>query len=57
MWKYTVALTFLKYLFFYHLYELNLDSGCIITFDEERTIEQDGKEIRVIPAWKWMLTE
>jgi predicted AAA+ superfamily ATPase len=41
----------------YVLNELNLDSGNIITFDEEKTIEQDGKEIRVIPAWKWLLTE
>lgn len=30
--------------------------GCIITRDEERTISLDGKEIAVIPVWKWLLT-
>jgi hypothetical protein len=27
----------------------------IITFNEERTINQDGKTIDVMPAWKWFL--
>ena len=29
----------------------------IITHDEERTIEIDGKTIEVIPAWKWLLED
>lgn len=35
-------------------------TGCrncmIITLDEERQISLDGDEIRVIPAWKWLLS-
>ena len=34
-------------------------TGCenliIVTKDEENTFVREGKEIRVIPAWKWML--
>jgi predicted AAA+ superfamily ATPase len=26
----------------------------IITFDTEKTLDKDGKKIRVVPAWKWM---
>lgn len=29
----------------------------ILTFEEEEEIEKDGYYIRVLPAWKWMLTE
>ena len=29
----------------------------IITKDEEKTINIDGKEIKVTPIWKWLLNE
>ncbi len=25
--------------------------------DEEAGIEQDGKQIHIVPAWKWMLQD
>jgi hypothetical protein len=34
--------------------ELNCDKLTIVTFNEERKIEQDGKAIAVTPAWKWL---
>lgn len=41
------------------LLEASADTGCnellIITHDEESSLEQDGKHIRVVPAWKWFL--
>ena len=41
------------------LLEASADTGCnellIITHDEESSLEQDGKYIRVVPAWKWFL--
>ena len=41
------------------LLEASADTGCnellIITHDEESSLEQDGKHIRVVPAWKWLL--
>jgi len=34
-------------------------TGCenliIVTKDEENTFNREGKEIKVIPAWKWVL--
>lgn len=30
---------------------------CIVTYDEERVIEEQGTRIDVIPAWKWLLTD
>ena len=27
----------------------------LLTWDEERTLEQDGIKIRVLPVWKWIL--
>jgi len=35
--------------------ELKLDSGLIITFDQEEKIKSGGKSISVVPAWKWFL--
>lgn len=35
--------------------KLNCNRLSIITYNEERTINQDGKTINVIPAWKWLL--
>lgn len=29
----------------------------IITYSEEETIQKDGKEIKVIPIWKWLLDD
>ncbi len=31
--------------------------GCIITRDEERTIVIEGRDIDVVPVWKWLLTD
>jgi predicted AAA+ superfamily ATPase len=35
--------------------ELKINSSTILTYDEEDTIVQDGKEISVIPVWKFLL--
>jgi len=32
-----------------------LPGGLIITIDEEEKIEENGKLIKVIPAWKYLL--
>jgi predicted AAA+ superfamily ATPase len=34
---------------------LNLISGTIITYDQEDKLVKDGKRIRLVPGWKWML--
>lgn len=34
---------------------LNSQQGIIITLDQEENIEQDGVQIKVLPAWKWLL--
>ncbi|RLA97353.1 MAG: hypothetical protein DRG32_03725 [Deltaproteobacteria bacterium] len=36
--------------------ELGLKRGTILTLEEERTVEEKGVEITVVPAWKWLLT-
>ena len=33
----------------------NLDSGLILTENEEDLIEYSGKKITIKPAWKWLL--
>ena len=39
--------------------KLAAQTGCenltIVTHDEEATIESQGHDIRVIPAWKWLM--
>jgi len=35
--------------------KFKLKEGTIITLDEERVIEIEGKKISVVPAWKWLL--
>lgn len=35
--------------------ELKCDNLVIIAYDEEKTIEKNGKKIQVIPVWKWLL--
>jgi uncharacterized protein len=32
-----------------------LDDGLILTDDTEVSIEKEGKKIRIMPAWKWLL--
>lgn len=32
-----------------------LDEGHILTYDQEDFLEKDGKKIRLIPVWKWLL--
>lgn len=34
--------------------ELNLDSGLIITLDQEDSFEVNGKAVKAIPAWKYL---
>jgi hypothetical protein len=33
----------------------NLDEGLILTDDDEETIEREGKIIRILPVWKWLI--
>jgi predicted AAA+ superfamily ATPase len=35
--------------------ELNLKSSLCITWDEENEIEKEGKKIKLMPLWKWLL--
>ncbi len=35
--------------------ELGLKSATIVTRNEEETIEADGSEIQVVPAWRFLL--
>ncbi|XES76314.1 MAG: ATP-binding protein [Candidatus Bathyarchaeia archaeon] len=35
--------------------KMNCPKLTIVTFNEEKKIEQNGKTIEVIPAWKWLL--
>jgi len=37
------------------LEELEVDEGIILTEDEERSIEKNGKLIKYLPMWKWLL--
>ena len=37
------------------LEELEVDEGIILTEDEERSIEKNGKLIKYLPLWKWLL--
>lgn len=41
------------------LLEASSATGCdnlwVITCDEENSLDRDGKQIRVVPAWKWLL--
>ena len=34
---------------------MDVDKLLIITHDEEEMIVEDGKEIAVVPIWKWLL--
>lgn len=35
--------------------ELNVDSGIILTEDEETSLEKNGKVIKYVPIWNWLL--
>ena len=35
--------------------ELGVKKGYIITWDEETVVKEKGKEIKIVPLWKWML--
>lgn len=35
--------------------ELDVDSGIILTEDYERSLEKNGKVIKYVPMWKWLL--
>lgn len=37
--------------------ELPVKRCIIVTMEEERTIESNGRTIEVVPVWKWLLTE
>ena len=37
--------------------KFNLQNGVILTLDEENTIKVDGKCIKVVPIWKWLLED
>ncbi|MBI2045562.1 ATP-binding protein [Candidatus Pacearchaeota archaeon] len=39
------------------LNKFKLKEGLIITFDQEEKIEIEGKTIKIIPAWKWLLSK
>ena len=32
-----------------------LSSGEVVTLDQEETISVDAGEVRVVPAWRWLL--
>jgi len=36
--------------------ELSLTEAAIVTLDEDQQIEKDGKKIRIIPAWKYLIS-
>ena len=35
--------------------QLNCDNLTVVTFNENKTIKQDKKVVKVTPAWKWLL--
>jgi len=36
--------------------ELNCDNLTVVTFNENKTIKQDKKIVKVTSAWKWFLS-
>ena len=34
--------------------ELKLQEGYILTMNQKEQLEKEGKQIQVIPVWKWM---
>lgn len=39
----------------YAMEELDMTVGMILIEDEEKTVETDGKTIKYMPMWKWLL--
>lgn len=37
--------------------QCNMNHGVVVTLDEAERIEQDGRVIDVVPAWRWLLEE
>ncbi len=35
--------------------KLNCQKLTVVTFNEENNIERNGKVIKVLPAWKWLI--
>ncbi len=35
--------------------ELGVDTATIVTLDEEGTVDVEGAQIRVVPAWRWLI--
>ena len=38
------------------LNELGLSEGTILTFGQKDELQREGKTIRIIPVWEWILT-
>jgi hypothetical protein len=36
---------------------LKIKKGGILTYNQEETRKMDGETIRMIPVWKWLLTD
>ncbi len=34
---------------------LEIEQLTVLTFDQRRTLEVDGKAVRIVPAWEWMI--
>jgi predicted AAA+ superfamily ATPase len=37
--------------------ELGITQGLILTYNQEETIANDGKEIAVVPVWRWLIED
>ena len=37
--------------------EFKLKEGVIVTYNQEDEFDIDGKKIKIVPAWKWILEE
>jgi predicted AAA+ superfamily ATPase len=36
--------------------ELDCERGTVVTLDEASTVEHEGREMEIVPAWQWLLT-
>jgi len=34
---------------------LSVENGMVLTCCQEETLTIDGRKIRIVPAWKWLL--
>ncbi len=37
--------------------ELGIKQGLILTYNQEETIANDGREIAVVPVWRWLIED